>query len=77
MWLSTLTIRNLETVLRRLTEHGFSIRKEKCQFSQAEVKCLGHILPREWILADPKRVEAIVKMPALSDASNCNPFWEW
>ncbi|KFD60572.1 hypothetical protein M514_27238, partial [Trichuris suis] len=67
-------MKNLDTVLQRLTEHGFRIRKEKCQFLQAEVEYLGHILTPEGIRADPKRVEAIAKMPAPSDASKLRSF---
>ncbi|KFD46168.1 hypothetical protein M513_12942, partial [Trichuris suis] len=39
-----------------------------------EVEYLGHILTPEGIRADPKRVEAIAKMPAPSDASKLRSF---
>uniref|UniRef100_A0A5S6QFZ0 Reverse transcriptase domain-containing protein n=1 Tax=Trichuris muris TaxID=70415 RepID=A0A5S6QFZ0_TRIMR len=49
----------LETVLSRLVEFGFRVKREKCKFFEDEVEYLGHIISAEGVRADPKKAEAI------------------
>ncbi|XP_058811075.1 uncharacterized protein K02A2.6-like [Topomyia yanbarensis] len=38
--------RNLEAVLQRIQDFGFTIRAEKCSFSKQQIRYLGHIFDR-------------------------------
>ena len=52
----------LYAVLERLAEVGLTLNKEKCAFSQKQVKFLGQILTAEGVQSDPDKVAAIVGM---------------
>ena len=53
---------NLHSVLTRLQQHGVRLNKDKCSFSQKEVKFYGHFFSSEGITADPEKIEAITNM---------------
>ena len=53
--------KSLEEVLQRLETAGVTLN-DKCAFSQASVKFLGHVLSREGLSMDPAKVEAIKKL---------------
>ncbi|RXN11054.1 Retrovirus-related Pol polyprotein from transposon 297 [Labeo rohita] len=44
-------------VLDHLKEPGLKISLDKCQFGQAKVKYVGHIVSAECITTDPKKVK--------------------
>ena len=52
----------LHAVLKRLEEAGLTLNKEKCEFSQRQVKFLGQILSEDGIQSDLNKVAAIVQM---------------
>jgi len=54
----------LEEVFRRLEEHGFHLKQEKCEFFTQSVEYLGHAIDQEGIRPLPSKVAAIVKAPA-------------
>ena len=66
--------RNLETVLSRLSAHGFRGRRDKCAFYQDQVPYLGHIIDRHGVRANPKKVQAIVDMPEPKDVAQLQSF---
>uniref|UniRef100_A0A5S6QP63 RNA-directed DNA polymerase n=1 Tax=Trichuris muris TaxID=70415 RepID=A0A5S6QP63_TRIMR len=67
-------LRTLETVLSRLLDYGFRIKREKCKFMEKEVEYLGHIVSAEGLRADPKKTEAIVRMKPPQDLANLRSF---
>ena len=52
------------SVLERLEEFGFHLKKEKCSFFQDQVKYLGHLINKSGIKPDPEKIKAIVEMPS-------------
>ena len=52
----------LLAVLNRLEEAGLTFNRDKCEFSQREVRFLGHILSQDGVWSDPDKVAAIVNM---------------
>lgn len=54
---------NMERVLERLSEHGLTIKPEKCSFGQTEIKYLGHVLSAEGHRIDPDRINALTHYP--------------
>ncbi|XP_058822868.1 uncharacterized protein K02A2.6-like [Topomyia yanbarensis] len=66
--------RNLEAVLQRIQDFGFTIRAEKCSFSKQQIRYLGHLFDRRGLQPDPVKVEAITKLPPPTDISGVRSF---
>ena len=56
--------RRLRDVLKRISESGMTLSKEKCQFGVQSVQFLGHIVSDNGVQPDPNKVKAIVEMQA-------------
>ena len=52
-------IRDLDTVLTKLQEHGLKLKASKCVLFKPEVRYLGHILSAEGLRADPEKIVAV------------------
>ena len=48
----------LNAVLSRLQEAGVTLTKEKCWFTQDEVRFLGHVISADVISSNPRKTEA-------------------
>ena len=57
-------LQNLEEVLRRLKEHGITVKKSKCQFLCESVEYLGHIIDKDELHAAPSKMQAVLNAPA-------------
>jgi hypothetical protein len=57
----------LKSVLEKCKEINLSLNKGKCVFGSSEVSYLEHILSCDRIKPDPKKIEAITKMPPLEE----------
>jgi hypothetical protein len=57
----------LKTVLEKCKEINLTLNKDKCVFGSSEVSYIGHILSCDGIKPDPKKIEAITKMPPPED----------
>ena len=58
---------NLRKLLARAREFNVKFNKEKVQLNKREVTYLGHIVSADGLKPDPKKVEAIDKMPSPTD----------
>ena len=67
-------VETLDVVLNRLADFGFRCNLEKCTFFQDEVLYLGYIINRFGKHPDPKRVEAIEKLPVPIDVKQLEAF---
>ena len=56
-------LRNLATVFKRLQDHGFRLKQEKCAFLQESVEFLGHKIDAEGLHTLPGKIEAVVNAP--------------
>lgn len=54
---------HLEKVFTRALGYGISLNPKKFHFSMTKGKLLGKIVSKEGVRIDPKRVEAIDKIP--------------
>ena len=54
--------RRLESALKKLEEAHVTLNPAKCEFSKPSIRFLGNIVDRDWIRADPAKIEAILKM---------------
>ena len=57
----------LEAVLIRLQEAKVTFNGEKCESSKATVKCLGQLVSKDGIRADPSKVSAVKHMAEPTD----------
>ena len=55
-------LKHLETVLRRLNEHGIKLNAAKCHWFKKEVKYLGHVVSEEGYRPDGASDEVIDKL---------------
>ena len=60
--------KNLREVLDRARERNLRLHAEKMKLKMTEVPYIGHLLTREGRHVDPKKVEAIEKIPEPDDA---------
>ena len=60
--------KNLRAFLDRARERNLRLNAEKMKLKMTEVPYIGHLLTREGLRVDPKKVEAIEKMPEPGDA---------
>ena len=67
-------MRDLDTVFQRLQKTGLKVNLAKCQFAQTEVPFLGHLVSREGIKMDPRKVAAIDNMELPTDITQLRSF---
>ncbi|XP_039759578.1 uncharacterized protein K02A2.6-like [Pararge aegeria] len=60
-------LRNLREVFQRLQKVGLRIKFEKCEFFKSGVCYLGHIIDRDGLRPDPKKIRAIAESPRPTD----------
>ena len=56
-------INNLNAVLTRLRKAGMRLKKEKCQFSLANIEYLGHAISSKGLEPTTSKVMAIFEAP--------------
>ena len=54
--------KNLEDVLRRISESGLKLNYEKCKLRKTKIEYFGHAVTPEGILSSQQRIEAIKSM---------------
>ena len=65
---------HLRVVLQRLREHEFYCRPHKCHFNQSEIQYLGHIVGREGVKVDPRKIQAVAEWPVPQDQHQVRSF---
>jgi len=55
-------LRHLQRFFEKCRRFGISLNPKKCLFGLEEGKLLGHIISKEGIKIDPRRIEAILKL---------------
>ncbi|KAF5468735.1 hypothetical protein F2P56_012865 [Juglans regia] len=54
---------HLSTVLQTLQRHQLYAKQSKCKFACQEIEYLGHLISKEGVRADPKKLESMVTWP--------------
>jgi hypothetical protein len=65
---------HLKMVLQRLREHQLYAKLSKCEFWIDEVMFLGHIISKDGLVVDPKKVADILNWKAPTDARGIKSF---
>jgi hypothetical protein len=69
-------MRTLEMIFSKLAKFGFTSNPAKCLFCQNEVTYLCFVIDKNGKRPDPKRIEAIVKMPTPKNVKELEAFIE-
>jgi len=64
----------LELVLSRLAEYNVRINLEKCIFFKEQISYLGHIIGKDGIKKEQKKMEAVEKLPRPRNVSEVRAF---
>ena len=65
---------NLREVFSRLRRAGLKLKPTKCKLLRKEVDILGHVVSRQGIAADPKKVMAVTEFPRPTDLRALHAF---
>lgn len=57
-------LRHIQDVFHRLRQHGLKLKLKKCSFFKEQTEYLGFIINEHGVKPDPKKVEAIQKLPS-------------
>ena len=76
IWAETKEIHDarVKQVLTRIRDSGLKLNKDKCTFGARELTFLGHIISAEGVKPDPRKVEAITKMPIPTNKTELQRF---
>jgi hypothetical protein len=59
--------KHLRMVLQVLREHQLYAKLSKCSFYQRKIHYLGHIISKEGIAVDPKKIKSIEEWPSTKE----------
>ena len=69
-------VTHLSKVLSRLREYELYVKREKCEFAQAEIMFLGHLIREGQVKMDPRKIQAIVEWTSPKSVLKKNRFIE-
>ena len=67
-------VKNLNQVLEKLEGSGLRLKREKCSFFQDSVSYLGHVIDKDGIHPDPKKLQGIVDAPEPQNISELRSY---
>ena len=67
-------ITRLEGVFEKLAKAGLKLKPSKCEFFCSSLKYLGHIVSKEGIAKDPRKIEAIRNWPRPKTVTDVRSF---
>ena len=65
---------HLRLVLQTLREHQLYAKFSKCEFWLDQVAFLGHVVSKDGIQVDPKKMEAIIEWPRPTTVTEVRSF---
>lgn len=63
-----------QAVLVLLKKHQLFANQKKCTFHQSRLQYLGHIISRDGVTADPKKIEVMMEWPVPKDLKALRGF---
>ncbi|CAJ0648430.1 9416_t:CDS:2, partial [Entrophospora sp. SA101] len=67
-------LEHLEIVFSRLRQAGLKLGKDKCSFAKTQLEFLGHIVGRDGLQPDPKKVEKVRDWPTPKTVKEIRSF---
>lgn len=71
-WHSHLT--HLECVLQVMKDNALVANLKKCSFAHTQISYLGHIISQEGVATEPKKIQAIMQLPAPKNLKQLRGF---
>jgi hypothetical protein len=65
---------HLRQIFQRLRRAGLKLKPTKCTFAVPQVKYLGHIIGKDGVQVDPKKVKAIKDFPTPTSVTKVKSF---
>ena len=65
---------HLVQVLNKCHEIGLKLNPDKCIFKSTQVLFIGHLVTKDGLKPDPKKVNAVVNMPAPQNKTQLRSF---
>ena len=65
----------LKNAFENIRSHGLKLNKSKCQIAVNELVFLGHVISRDGIKADPKKVHATSNLPQPTNKTELQKFF--
>ena len=65
---------HLKIVLQELQDHQLFAKFSKCDFFKDKIQYLGHVVTKEGISADPKKIKEIEYWPVPKDVTDVQSF---
>ena len=67
-------VKHLRTVLQTLRDHQLYAKFSKCEFWTESVAFLGHVVTKDGIQVDPKKIEAVSEWPRPTTVTEIRSF---
>jgi len=67
-------VERLETVLKRLEDHGIKLKPSRCELFRSKVEYLGHVVSADGISTDPAKTSAVIDWPDPSNVKELRFF---
>jgi len=56
-------LRHLKGILEKCKKYGLKLKKEKCKFACEELEFLGHVIGKDGLAPDDRKIEALTQFP--------------
>ena len=66
----------MEAVFQRIQQANLRVKIQKCKFAASEASFLGHIITREGLKMEPKKIEAISKLAYPETKTQMRSSWD-
>ena len=67
-------VEHVKTVMEVLRQHSILIKLSKCTWGQTELPYLGHIVSKDGIKVDPKKIQAVADWPQPTNLTEIQQF---
>jgi hypothetical protein len=67
-------LQHIDAILSKLEEHKLHVQLRKCFFGRNEAEFLGHVVSKEGIKVDPKKIAAVKVWPQPSNTTEVRSF---
>ncbi|XP_062100082.1 uncharacterized mitochondrial protein AtMg00860-like [Humulus lupulus] len=67
-------VEHLDMEFSILSHHQLYVNKKKCAFGNKEIAYMGHVISQKGVVADPKKIQAMVEWPTLTTLKHLRGF---
>ncbi|CAG8608012.1 7341_t:CDS:1 [Paraglomus occultum] len=65
---------HLRNIFEKCKKYRLKLKREKCKFACEELEFLGHVISKEGLAPDDRKIEAIAEYPALTNVKEIQSF---